>query len=325
MKKNLQAIALLILTSSLTIGCQTMNETKATTDKNAIVLQEIQNKNNSYEPILNTLTSDVRIIHENYSRQMDVCLKQIKEANEENAQLRKDFKDLTSVLNKSDKPTVKEKEPVPEPIVDNTRLPDGKMIFGEAEWIYVAEADASFDSRIDSGASISSISALDIEQFERDGKKWYRFSIPLNNSEKISMEAPWVRSAVIKQASSDGDTEERPVVQLTIKVGNLTDVTEVSLRNRSTMQYSLLIGREFIKDIAVVDVSRNHVQKKIEGSRSVGAFKLDKKGVKIPNSREIEVKDVKKENTIPAKPKTDATVEVQKTTKETSVTAKPKA
>lgn len=325
MKKNILALTILVLAATLSVGCQTMNETKQITDKNAATLQEIKQQNSSLEPVLGDISQDVKAINQNYTRQMDVCFAQIKEITAENIELRKDFKELTAVLSKSNKAQTKDQQVVAKPVADNTRTHDGKLILGEAEWIFIAEADASFDSRLDTGASVSSINAVDIEQFERDGKKWYRFNIPLRNSEKIPMEAPWVRNTAIKQAVADGSTEERPVVKLTVKVGNLTGVAEFSLRDRSSMQYSLLIGREFIKDIAVIDVSRNHIQKKIEGTRSVGAYKLNKKGEKIPDSQDIKVKDTKKEDSIPAKPKKDPITDISKQTNESSKTAKPKA
>lgn len=135
--------------------------------------------------------------------------------------------------------------------------PDGKMIFGEDEFIYVKEANAYIDARIDTGAAVSSISATDITEFERNGKKWYRFTLAANDR-FIEMEAPHVRYSEIRQSSKDTVTK-RPVVSLNIKIGDYSAASEFTLTDRSKMQYALLIGRTFIQDIAVVDVSRQHI------------------------------------------------------------------
>ncbi len=138
---------------------------------------------------------------------------------------------------------------------------DGKLILGESEWVYVEEANGAFQSRVDTGAATSSISATDITVFEREGKRWVKFKMPLDNGKSLDIEAPFVRYVKIKQASADG-SDRRPVVRLTMQLGSLTEKAEFSLKDRSDMDFSLLLGREFIKDVAVVDVAREFVQPK---------------------------------------------------------------
>lgn len=138
------------------------------------------------------------------------------------------------------------------------QTPDGKMYFGEDEYIYVKEADATFDARIDTGAAVSSISAQDITEFERGGKRWYRFNVEANDH-LIKVEAPFVRTSTIRQSSSD-ETTQRIVVSLSLKIGNYSASSEFTLIDRSHMQYPMLIGRSMIQDIAVVDVARDHIQ-----------------------------------------------------------------
>lgn len=138
------------------------------------------------------------------------------------------------------------------------QTPDGKMYFGEDEYVYVKEADVTFDARIDTGAAVSSISAKDITEFERNGKRWYRFTIEANEKE-IVVEAPYVRTSTIRQVSKH-TTTDRVVVALNVKVGNYSTKSEFTLSDRTKLQYPLLIGRTLLQDIAVVDVSRDHIQ-----------------------------------------------------------------
>ena len=138
------------------------------------------------------------------------------------------------------------------------QTPDGKMYLGEDEYIYIKEADATFDARIDTGAAVSSISAKNITEFERNGKRWYRFTIEAND-QSFEVEAPYIRTSQIRQSSKNTLTE-RIVVSLNLKIGSFSTKSEFTLTDRTHMQYPLLIGRTLIQDIAVVDVARDHIQ-----------------------------------------------------------------
>lgn len=142
------------------------------------------------------------------------------------------------------------------------QTPDGKMFFGEDEYIYVREANATIEARIDTGAAVSSISADDITEFERAGRRWFRFFLRANDRE-LQLEAPFVRYSDIRQSSKETLTR-RPVVSLNIKVGSYSTSSEFTLTDRGAMQYPLLIGRTLLQDIAVVDVSRRHIQERAD-------------------------------------------------------------
>ncbi len=142
------------------------------------------------------------------------------------------------------------------------QTPDGKMFFGEDEYIYVREANATIEARIDTGAAVSSISAADLTEFERNGRRWYRFFLRANDRE-LQLEAPFVRYSDIRQSSKETLTR-RPVVSLNIKVGSYSTSSEFTLTDRTAMQYPLLIGRTLLQDIAVVDVSRRHIQERAD-------------------------------------------------------------
>ena len=139
---------------------------------------------------------------------------------------------------------------------------DGKLLVGEAEWIWVDAANDAFQARVDTGATTSSISAQDITIFERNGKNWVRFFLSHQEmDDKIQIEAPLVRHVRVRQASAD-DLDRRPVVRLTVRIGDMTEKAEFTLKDRSDMTFPVLLGREFLKDIAVVDVAREYIQPK---------------------------------------------------------------
>ena len=144
--------------------------------------------------------------------------------------------------------------------------PDGKMILGETEWIYVEEANGNFMSRVDTGATTSSISAQDVTVFEREGRRWVKFNMPVDGGKVVTVEAPFVKYIRIRQANG---LEDRPIVRMTIRIGSVTEKADFSLTDRSNMDFPVLMGREFIKDVAVVDVARENVQGKPQGEGAV--------------------------------------------------------
>jgi len=140
-----------------------------------------------------------------------------------------------------------------------------KIIVGEIEWIYLHELSRSFKARVDSGATTSSISANNIKAFERDGASWVRFTVEHPNAEKSEViEVPVVRKVRIKQASII-NYQSRLVVSLMINLGEgFMRKTEFTLADRSAMAYPMLLGREFLKDVALIDVGKKFLHAKVE-------------------------------------------------------------
>ena len=162
------------------------------------------------------------------------------------------------------KPTEAEVKPVPveKPVEKVRKTNDGKLILGEEEWVFVPGLKEAFKARVDTGATTSSISAVDIVDFERDGKDWVKFKIEHDNITTEEISLPVERWVKIKQSSAEG-TQRRAVVVAAIQIGDLKDKTEFTLADRTHLSFPLLLGRSFFRDVAVVDVRQKYVQKKI--------------------------------------------------------------
>lgn len=142
-----------------------------------------------------------------------------------------------------------EKEPV-----------DQKLIVGEVEKISLSPPNITYNARIDTGANTSSLNAFDITPFERDGKKWVKFKLKDSTTDKITeISRQIVRKIKVKQHSANG--QKRYIVKMNIRLGNIEQRIEFSLTNRSDYEFPVLIGRNFLKDMAVVDVSKKFTQK----------------------------------------------------------------
>ena len=136
----------------------------------------------------------------------------------------------------------------------------GKMhlpIVGAIEWVRIEPAGLLLESRIDTGAVTTSVHADNIQLVEKDGKRYVRFALTDPNSdEKVKQELRLRRRVLIKQSGLP-DTR-RYVVRMWVTLGETRSRIDVNLSDRTGFEYPLLIGRNFLTDSMIVDVSRHH-------------------------------------------------------------------
>lgn len=156
-----------------------------------------------------------------------------------------------------------EPEPVPVPSCPSKpgEKPDhyeGKIVVGRSEYVYIEPGPLKLRARVDSGATTSSLHAADIVRFERDGDNWVRFTTWANGeAEPVTLELPVSRRLRIKSKTEAVD--RRVTVEVNMSLGDVTQRVEVSLVDRGDFNYPVLIGRNFLRDVAVIDVSRTFI------------------------------------------------------------------
>lgn len=139
------------------------------------------------------------------------------------------------------------------------RLPEDKQLVGEVEKVFLSPPGMIFSARIDTGATTSSLDAHEIERFERDGDRWVRFTLINPEDEgQVTLERRIIRHARIIQAVAD-EAERRPVVEIEVTVGDITQIAEFTLSDRRHLQHPALIGRNILLDIMIVDVGQRNI------------------------------------------------------------------
>ena len=113
-------------------------------------------------------------------------------------------------------------------------------------------------AKLDTGAKTSSINAVHVESFTRDGESWVHFSLSNHDGKTASFEGAVVRISKIKR--HNGDKQQRPVINLEICVGPVRKTVEVNLIDRTGLNYPLLIGRNFLGDALLVDAGHTYLQ-----------------------------------------------------------------
>ena len=131
----------------------------------------------------------------------------------------------------------------------------GKIVIGSEEWFgFPRLGIPAIKARIDSGAKTSAIHAFNIQPFKRDGQPWVSFEVhPLQKNRKavVRCESAVVDRRVVK--SSIGISEKRYVIREPMLVNGDTWDVELTLANRDSMGYRMLLGREAMSGRTLVD------------------------------------------------------------------------
>jgi hypothetical protein len=130
-----------------------------------------------------------------------------------------------------------------------------KMIIGEKEKVYFPTYKLLMDARIDTGATTTSIDARNIKPFEKDGKKWVKFEIvDRKTKKKVLVKKPVSKIVNIKRHGAED--QKRYAVKIKINMGKSSQYILVTLADRSKYEFPVLIGRNFLRGVAIVDVEK---------------------------------------------------------------------
>lgn len=134
-------------------------------------------------------------------------------------------------------------------------MTEHKIIVGSEEWCGLPQIGIpAIKARVDSGAKTSALHAVNITPFKKNGVPWVSFDVhPLQNDGKttIHCEAPVYDKRKVK--SSSGQSEMRYVVKSLLSITEDTWEIEITLANRDSMGYRMLLGRQAMSGKMLVD------------------------------------------------------------------------
>ncbi|AWI26405.1 30S ribosomal protein S6--L-glutamate ligase [Flavobacterium pallidum] len=136
-----------------------------------------------------------------------------------------------------------------------------KVIVGSEEWCsFPTLGIPTIKARVDSGAKTSALHAINIAPFIKNGENWVKFDVnPIQNNVKtvIHCESKLIDKRVVK--SSSGFREQRYVIGSDLEIGGKIWQIEITLTNRDSMGFRMLLGREAMSGRILVDPEETYL------------------------------------------------------------------
>lgn len=161
-----------------------------------------------------------------------------------------------------------------------------KIVVGSEEWCGLPELGIpAIKARVDSGAKTSSLHAFNIRAFKRGGVSWVSYELhPIQHNRKVIVrcESEVVDRRMVK--SSSGVAEKRYVIKTRLELSGHSWEIEVTLANRDSMGYRMLLGRAAMLGRILVDPSAKQLcgaMSKVQSERLYGQSSHGIQGLKL--------------------------------------------
>ena len=146
-------------------------------------------------------------------------------------------------------------------MTDSRTIENERMIIGWREWVTLPGLNVpAIKAKIDTGALTSALHAFDMKVFEVEGIQKIRFRIyPLQRKRKVVLECVGDIKGKKMITDSGGHQELRYVIHNPIKLGHIQWPIEITLTDRDTMRFRMLLGRSALCGRFLVDPERSYV------------------------------------------------------------------
>jgi hypothetical protein len=135
------------------------------------------------------------------------------------------------------------------------------IMLGWREWAALPELNISqIKAKIDTGARSSALHAFTIEPYRKGGARWVMFAIhPKQKRDDIIVEC----HAPIKDRrtvmDSGGHKQRRYVIETPLLIGHSHFNIEMTLTNRDSMLFRMLIGRTALKNRFLINSGSSYL------------------------------------------------------------------
>ena len=130
-------------------------------------------------------------------------------------------------------------------------------IVGHLEDAVILPSGLELKAKMDTGADVTSIHAVNIEKYEKDGRDWVSFVVETGDR-RMRFRRAVERTVRIRRAGTA--IVRRAVVRLHLCIAGYNKLAEVNLADRTGMSTPLLVGRSFMKTGGlVIDSGQEYV------------------------------------------------------------------
>lgn len=124
-----------------------------------------------------------------------------------------------------------------------------RRLVGWREWVALPELGIDrLPAKVDTGARTSALHAVDVQPETRADGEWVRFVVPEEVRLTPARRVHQARVHDVREVkSSFGDAERRFVILTTVQMAERHFQVEVTLSDRSEMEFPMLIGRNALR------------------------------------------------------------------------------
>ena len=143
---------------------------------------------------------------------------------------------------------------------------------GWREWAALPDLNLpAIKAKIDTGARTSALHAFLIEPYVVDSVDMLRFLIhPIQHNHDFQVECHAPVYDFREVTDSGGHREMRYVIQSKVVIGESTWPIELTLTNRDTMRFRMLLGRRAMENRFLVDPGASYVNGKLRPRKLYG-------------------------------------------------------
>lgn len=136
-----------------------------------------------------------------------------------------------------------------------------KCIVGWREWAALPELGIeAVKVKVDTGARTSTLHTFQLETFDNDGIEMVRFAVhPLQRRQDKVVQAVAPVHDIRWISDSGGHRERRIVILTPVRLGSDSWPIEISLTDRDTMMFRMLLGRSAISGRYQVDAQHSYL------------------------------------------------------------------